>query len=135
MAGAPNPLMGAGAGGGANPMAGIIMNALAKRTQQGAATPGAAAAENAGADDGMVLQQLNKINEALGIVFVRTFQTRPNVANQISATMKALSRAIKEAGQAAQVGEAVGAQEKPPINFSAAAQGGATPETPPAPVG
>lgn len=130
MATGSSPLMGGGAGG---PMAGIIQQALARKTQQGAATPGAAAAENAGADDGMILQQLNKINEALGLVFVRTFQTRPNVANQVSATMKALSRALKEAGQAAQVGEVVEKNEQPPINFSAAAQGQGQPqpETPP----
>ncbi len=126
-----------GGGGASNPMAGIIMNALAKRAQGGGASPGAGAggpaAENQGADGGMVLQQLNKINEALGVVFVRTFQTLPNVANQVSATMKALSRAIKEAQQAANVGEVVGKTEesKQPINFSAATAGQSAPDMPP----
>jgi hypothetical protein len=130
MASGGNPLMGGG-GGGMGAMLPIILGALTKRTQDasasGAAPMAGQMAQNQGADDGMVLQQLNDIHKALGLVFVRTMENRPNVANNISATMKALSRAIKEAQQGANVGEVVGqteaAQPKPPINFSAAAQG------------
>jgi hypothetical protein len=134
MASFPNPAM--GGGGGASPLMGIIQGALSKRTQDAASpTPGAPMAENAGADDGMVLAQLNKIHEALGLVFVRTMTSRPNVANAVSATMKQLSRAIKEAQQGANVSEVVGKTEesqqpKPPINFSAAAQGTGRPDMP-----
>lgn len=114
-----------------NPMLATIIGALSKRTQDGAG----AAADNQGADPSMVLNQLTDIHKALGLVFVRTFQTLPNVANQVSATMKALSRAIKEAQQGANVSEVVGQQEKPPINFSAAqsgvANGQGQPEMPP----
>ncbi len=82
----------------------------------------------------MVLRQLEQVNQILGVLFVKTFQTLPNVANQISATMKALSRAIKEGQQASNVTEAVSSNEQGsqgpgqgggqgPINFSPVAQG------------
>ena len=75
----------------------------------------------------MVNRQLDAVNQVLGVLFVKTFQTLPNVANQISATMKALSRAIKEAQQASTVTEAVSKNEEgaggPPINFSPVQQG------------
>jgi hypothetical protein len=81
-----------------------------------------------GADPSMILRQLESTNQMLGVLFVKTFQTLPNVANQISATMKALSRAIKEAQQASNVSEVVnkGSEDgssQPPINFSAVSQG------------
>jgi hypothetical protein len=84
-----------------------------------------------GADPSMVLRQLEQVNQILGVLFVKTFQTLPNVANQISATMKALSRAIKEGQQASNVTEAVSSNEQgssqsggqPPINFSPVTQG------------
>lgn len=80
-----------------------------------------------GSDPGMINRQLEEVNKVLGLLFVRTFQTQPNVANQISATMKALSRAIKEAQQGANTSEVVGQTEKDnqPIDFSAA-RGGQT---------
>lgn len=75
----------------------------------------------------MVLRQLEQVNQILGVLFVRTFQTLPNVANQISATMKQLSRAIKEGQQASNVTEAVSSNEQGasqgPINFSPVTQG------------
>ena len=79
----------------------------------------------------MVLRQLEQVNQMLGVLFVKTFQTLPNVANQISATMKALSRAIKEGQQASNVTEAVSSNEQGSsqgggqgsINFSPVAQG------------
>jgi hypothetical protein len=86
-----------------------------------------------GADPSMVLRQLESVNQVLGVLFVKTFQVTPNVANQISATMKSLSRAIKEAQQASQIGETVGKAEAgaasggpgqpPPISFSPAMGG------------
>lgn len=131
MASTPNPA----AGGGLAAMLPTILGALSKRTQDAGAggNSAAVASDNQGADPTMVLNQLNDVHKALGLVFVRTFQTLPNVANQVSATMKTLSRAIKEAQQASNVGEVVG-QQPPPINFSAAAQGMGSqglPETPP----
>ena len=78
----------------------------------------------------MVLRQLEQVNQILGVLFVKTFQTLPNVANQISATMKALSRAIKEGQQASTTTEAVSQNEQGPgggsqgpINFSPVTQG------------
>jgi hypothetical protein len=124
----------AGGGGAMSALLPTILGALSKRTQDGAsATPGAgAAADNQGADDQMILRQLNQVHQALGLVFVRTFQNRPNVANQVSATMKQLSRAIKEAQQASSTSEAVDQNEaaKQPINFSAATAGTGQPDQP-----
>ncbi len=107
----------------ANPMA-AVLGALQGRT----ASPGKDLAEQSadlqGADPTMVLRQLESINQVLGVLFVRTFQTLPNIANQISSTMKQLSRAIKEAQQGANVGEVVGKNEEKvgpqPITFSPA---------------
>ena len=80
-----------------------------------------------GADPSMILRQLESTNQMLGVLFVKTFQTLPNVANAISATMKAMSKAIKEAQNAANVGEVVGnsenSQQPPPISFSPVSQG------------
>lgn len=121
-----------GGGGGTapqSPMLQTILGALANRTGAGggAGDPGKdfskQTSELQGADPGMILRQLESINQVLGVTFVKTFQTLPNVANQISATMKALSRAIKEAQGAAQVGEVVGKEGPSPISFSPA-QGG-----------
>ena len=116
-------------GGGAppNPMTSTVMGALANKT----ANPGEDFAKQAanlqGADPSMILRQLEQVNQLLGVLFVKTFQSLPNVANNISATMKALSRAIKEGQQASNVGEVVGkadqANQPPPISFSPA-QGG-----------
>ena len=116
MASPGNPLMG---GGGSDPsaqsagagMLPTVLGALASKSQGGGDDPSQQLSQqmsaNQGADPSMVLQQLNQINQLLGVLFVKTFQSMPNLANQISATMKALSRALKEGGQAANVGEAV----------------------------
>ena len=84
-------------------------------------------AELQGADPTMILRQLEQINQVLGVLFVKSFQTLPNVANQISGTMKQLSRAIKEAQQAGSVSEVVGKNEETmgpqPIAFGPAQQG------------
>lgn len=110
-------------------MLGTILGALSNRAST---NPGQdfsqQSAQLQGADPSMILRQLESTNQMLGVLFVKTFQTLPNVANQISATMKALSRAIKEAQQASNVGEVVskgedGSAGQPPINFSPVQQG------------
>ena len=137
MAAGMNPLaMMAGATGGGDPsaqaagagMASTAMGALANRAQNPGQQLSQQSAQLQGADPSMVLRQLEQINQVLGVLFVKTFQTLPNIANQISATMKQLSRAIKEAQQGATTSEAVQGSEatsqpKPPIDFSAARVG------------
>lgn len=130
MATPPNPLQGGGApqqGGG---MLGTILGALSNRAST---NPGQDFSQQQaalqGADPSMILRQLESINQMLGVLFVKTFQTLPNMANQISATMKVMSKAIKEGQQAANVGEVVGnsenaqQQQSPPISFSPVSQG------------
>jgi hypothetical protein len=107
-------------------MLGTILGAL---TNRASTNPGQDFSEQSaalqGADPSMVLRQLESVNQMLGVLFVKTFQTLPNVANQISATMKALSRSIKEAQQASNVGEVVKNSDSSsqPISFSAVQQG------------
>jgi hypothetical protein len=72
-----------------------------------------------GADPGMILKQLQKIRDALGVMFIQTFQSVPNVAGHVSKTLGTLDRAIKEAQNAAQTASAV----RPPVGFSLAQQG------------
>ena len=128
MATPTNPLQGGGApqqGGG---MLSTIMGALSNRAST---NPGQdfsqQSAQLQGADPSMILRQLESCNQMLGVLFVKTFQTLPNVANKISATMKSLSAAIKEGQQAANVGEVVSKGEEgsqqPPISFSPVSQG------------
>jgi len=128
------PPMMPGGGGGPTPQSPAlqtVLGALANRTGVGAGGPGQTLskqmADVQGADPGMILKQLESVNQVLGVLFVKTFQTLPNVANQISATMKALSRAIKEGQQASQVGEVVGQSEQAnqpsPISFTPAMGG------------
>jgi hypothetical protein len=108
-----------------NPILQQVMGALQNRTANPGADLAKQTGELQGADPGLILRQLESVNQVLGVTFVKTFQNLPNVANQISATMKALSRAIKEAQQAASVGDVVGKSEaaNPPISFTPA-QGG-----------
>lgn len=127
MATPPNPL----AAGGAPPGGGMLSTILGALTNRSATNPGQDFSQQSaalqGADPSMVLRQLEQVNQVLGVLFVKTFQTLPNVANQISATMKQLSRAIKEGQQASTVTEAVSSNEQGasqgPINFSPVAQG------------
>jgi hypothetical protein len=131
MATPPNPL----AAGGAPPGGGMLSTVMGALANRASTNPGQDFSQQSaalqGADPGMVLKQLEQVNQLLGVLFVKTFQTLPNVANQISATMKALSRAIKEGQQASNVTEAVSANEQGgtqggsqgPINFSPVAQG------------
>ena len=122
MATPPNPLTGAGAGGGggANPLS-VIMGALANKTQNPGQSFSQQSSQLQGSDPTMVARQLDQINSLLGTLFIKTFQTQPNLANQISATMKALSRAIKESQQGSQIAETVGAQGEPSPQITNAA--------------
>jgi len=124
-----NPLQGGGAPPQGAGMLSTIMGALSNRAST---NPGQDFSQQSaalqGADPSMILRQLESCNQMLGVLFVKTFQTLPNVANQISATMKALSRAIKEAQSASNVGEVVGkgsedGSQQPPISFSPVSQG------------
>jgi hypothetical protein len=103
------------------------MGMLQNKTQSPGQSLAAQNSKLQGADPTMTLRQLEKINEVLGVLFIQTFQTQPNVANQISATMKSLSRAIKEAQQGSSVSEVVGKNEEAmgpqPIQFGAAQAG------------
>lgn len=127
MATPPNPLV----AGGAPQGGGMLSTILGALTNRSATNPGQDFSQQSaalqGADPSMVLRQLEQVNQVLGVLFVKTFQTLPNVANQISATMKQLSRAIKEGQQASTVTEAVSQNEQGasqgPINFSPVTQG------------
>ena len=128
MASPANPLLGGGGGGPSLPpqLMSLVMGALSNRTN----SPDSAGKDLSeqmagvqGADPSMVLRQLEQVNQVLGVLFVKSFQQLPNVANQISATMKQLSRAIKEAQQASNVTETIAPAEPPPISFSAARMG------------
>lgn len=116
-----------GGGGASNPMLATILGALQNKTQNPGQDFSKQASDLQGADPSMVLRQLESVNQVLGVLFVKTFQTLPNVANQISGTMKALSKAIKEAGQGANVQEVVGKADETtgpqPISFSPAQAG------------
>jgi hypothetical protein len=119
---------GAGRPGGLAGLLPVIMGALQNKTS---GAPGQDLSQQSanlqGSDPGMVAKGLDEINKALGVLFVRTFQTQPNVANKISATMKSLSAAIKEAGEGAAVSQVVAqpdSSQNPPIDFSAARSGG-----------
>jgi hypothetical protein len=130
MSSQPNPLMGATQGAGASsPLGGMMLSALQSKGAEGGGDPAEQYAQQSselqGADPGMLLKQLNQINKLLGVIFVQTFQRLPNVANNISATMKQLSRAIKETQQAASTAQAInkpaaGGPGAGPIDFSAA---------------
>lgn len=126
MASAANPLLGGGGGGPTLPpqLMGLVMGALSNRTASAGKDLSEEMSGAQGADPSMVLRQLEQVNQVLGVLFVKSFQQLPNVANQISATMKQLSRAIKEAQQASNVTETIApANEPPPISFSAARMG------------
>ena len=122
-----------------SPMLQTVMGALANRAGAGGG-PGAELskqqADLQGADPSMTLRQLQQIKEAMGVLFIKTFQTLPNVAGHISKTMTTLDRAIKEAMQASQVGEVVGkteeANQPPGINFTPAMGGQNAPGSQPA---
>jgi hypothetical protein len=125
----PNP--GLGGGGAGSPLS-TVMGALQNRTATAGQGLSQQASDLQGADPSMVLRQLEAINQVLGVLFVRTFQSLPNIANQISSTMKQLSRAIKEAQSGSSVSEVVGKAEQttenpPPIQFGPAQPGSQTP--------
>lgn len=133
MASMPSPLPGAAQGtGGSSPIASMLMESMKGKEGGDAAEQYAQqSSELQGADPGKLLEQLNQVNKLLGVMFVQTFQRLPNVANNISATMKSLSRAIKEAQQAQSTAQSISKKQQPaggagagPINFSAASPTG-----------
>lgn len=113
MATPPIPGLGGGAppGAPAGPQLATILGALSSKTQTPGQDLSKQSADLQGADPSLVMRQLESVNQVLGVLFVKTFQTLPNVANQISATMKALSKALKEIQQASNVSEVVGKSE------------------------
>jgi hypothetical protein len=80
-------------------------------------------ADAQGADPAMVNKQLESVNQVLGVLFVKTFQTLPKVANEISGTMKQLTKAMKAIQEAQQVTDVVSANQPQPISFSPAMGG------------
>jgi len=72
----------------------------------------------------MITEQLTKVKELLSVLFVQTATALPNVSDKISATMKALSGAIKESQQAQNVQQVMPGQQgaTPPVGFSLASQ-------------
>ena len=99
-------------------MASVIMGALQNRSSADAGQD--FSQQNAalqGADPQLINKQLDQINKLLGAIFVSTYQRLPNVANNISQTMKQLSRAIKEAQQASSVSDVL-KKSPQPINQS-----------------
>lgn len=113
-----------------NPLAGILMGALSGQGQTGQDSPAMAFAQQSSelqkANPQQLVDQLTKIKELLGVMFVQTATVLPNVSDKISGTMKALSGAIKEAQQAMNVqqvmpqGGAQPGQGTPPVGFSLA---------------
>jgi hypothetical protein len=110
-----------------NPLAGILMGALSGKGQTGDDSPAMAYATQSSqlqqANPQQLTEQLTKIKELLGVMFVQTAMALPNVSDKISATMKALSGAIKEAQQAQNVQQALPNQPQgatPPVGFSLA---------------
>lgn len=71
-----------------------------------------------GADPGMIQKQLKKFRDAIGVLYIQTFQAMPNVASHITKAMAPIDRAINEAEKAMQTASAV----RPPIGLSLAQQ-------------
>jgi hypothetical protein len=104
------------------------MGALQNRTTSPGQSVAQQAAQAQGADPTMLIRQMEMLNQVMGLLFIRSFQQFPNVANQISATMKQWSRAMKEAQEVGRVTDVVGKAEEqtetpPPITFGPAQMG------------
>jgi hypothetical protein len=74
----------------------------------------------------LLMKQVQKIRDAVGVMFIQTFQSMPNAAGHLSKALAPLDRALKEIQNAAQVASAV----RPPVGFSLAQQGPAGPSGP-----
>lgn len=128
-----------------NPLVTAIQSRLAQ--MQGGGAPGAPMAPGAsggsdengvgaqlaqqsselhGADPGLLMRQVQKIRDAVGVMFIQTFQSMPNAAGHLSKALAPLDRALKEIQNAAQVASAV----KPPVGLSLAQQGPGGPAGP-----
>ena len=86
-------------------MLGTILGALSNRAST---NPGQDYSEQSaalqGADPSMILRQLDQVNQVLGVLFVKTFQTLPNVANKISATMNTDAPTISQKANTRMIG-------------------------------
>ena len=105
-----------------------VMGALQNRTTSPGQSVAQQAAAAQGADPTMILRQMETINQIMGLLFIRSFQQFPNVANQISGAMKQWSRALKEMQEVGRVSDVVGKAEEstetpPPITFGPAQMG------------
>lgn len=72
-----------------------------------------------GADPALGLKQLQRVRQALGVLFIQYFQAIPSGANKISKVLATMDQAISEFEKAAQVASAV----RPPVGFDMAKQG------------
>lgn len=105
-----------------------VMGALQNRVTSPGQGIAQQSAQAQGADPTMLLRQMETLNQAMGMLFIRSFQQFPNVANHISATMKTWSRALKEMQEVGRVTDVVGKAEEttetpPPITFGPAQMG------------
>ena len=130
MATAPNPLVSAVQARLSQLQGGAPTDAPGSPTSTGEDSVGSQLAQQSselhGADPALILKQLTKIREALGVMFIQTFQAVPGVAGHVSKTLGTLDRAIKEAQNAAQTAIAV----RPPVGLSLASQGPNGPQGP-----
>ena len=69
-----------------------------------------------GADPAFLLRTLQSVKAALMAAFVQSGMRLPNVSGHLSATVKALDKALKELQSAQSTQQAV----RPPLGFSAA---------------
>lgn len=76
-----------------------------------------------GADPALGLKQLQRVRQALGVLFIQYFQAIPSGANKISKVLATMDQAISEFEKASQVASAV----RPPVGFDMAKQGAGFP--------
>jgi hypothetical protein len=125
----PIPGLGGGAPGGAAPQPSLAtaLAALQGKTASPGKELSQQTAELQGADPQLIQRKIDEIYDVMGVIFTKTFQTLPNVANQIAQAMKAWSRVQKEIQQASNVSQVVGKSEEgmgpQPISFGPAQAG------------
>lgn len=126
------PPGGGGAGAPPGPQLATVLGALANKSGNPGQDLAKQNADLQGADPTMIQRQLKSVNDVLAVLFVKSFQQMPKVAGDISATMKALSKALKSIEEASSVSEVVGkgaGEGGPqPISFGPAMTG--TPQGP-----
>lgn len=118
MATPPNPL--AAGGSPAEGMLGPILGALNNRASNPGQDLAQQSAQLQGADPSITLRQLDNIKNMLVVLFVRNVQVLPDLANEISNVIKALTKAMEKGQKASQTTETVKAateQNRGPISF------------------